>query len=382
MATDNFAKGNEEFVNENYEKALELYTEALKTDDEDMRDDYYAARAQVLLKLERFSEALEDTNKSTEINPKNSKAYYRRGIALFHLERFDDALKVFTAGHVLNLNAPSRQSENSNFNTWIRKCEAEIDLSKQEKSSGAEARVGVSDSSPMETSSSKESEKKTESSSITKPNPADAVLNAPVKAKHDWYQTQTHVVLTILIKNVPKDDCHVDVQERSLSCTVKLPSGNDYSLELDLAHNVIPDKTLTKVLSSKIEIKMKKQAEIQWKKLEGDGQEEEKIKQIPIQNPTDTTHKYPTSSHKTRNWDKLEQEVKEEEKTEKLEGDAALNKLFQQIYSDGTDETKKAMMKSFSESGGTVLSTNWGEIGEKKTEIKPPDGMEYKKWEC
>lgn len=66
-----------------------------------------------------------------------------------------------------------------------------------------------------------------------------------------------------------------------------------------------------------------------------------------ISDPTDTTHKYPTSSHKTRNWDKLEQEVKEEEKTEKLEGDAALNKLFQQIYSDGTDETKKAMMKSF-----------------------------------
>ncbi|CAC5362465.1 SUGT1 [Mytilus coruscus] len=347
MATDNFAKGNEEFVNENYEKALELYTEALKTDDEDMRDDYYAARAQVLLKLERYSEALEDTNKSTEINPKNSKAYYRRGIALFHLERYEDALKVFTAGHVLN-------SENSNFNTWIRKCEAEIDLSKQEKGNGAEARVGISESSPMETSSSIESEKKTECSSIPKPNPADAILNARVKAKHDWYQTQTHVVLTILIKNVAKDDCHVDVQERSLSCTVKLPSGNDYSLELDLAHSVIPDKTLTKVLSSKIEIKMKKQAEIQWKKLEGDGQDEEKIKQIPVQNPTDTTHKYPTSSHKTRNWDKLEQEVKEEEKT---------------------------MMKSFSESGGTVLSTNWSEIGDKKTEVKPPDGMEYKKWE-
>lgn len=61
----------------------------------------------------------------------------------------------------------------------------------------------------------------------------------------------------------------------------------------------------------------------------------------------DVAHKYPTSSHYTRNWDKLEQEVKEEEKNEKLEGDAALNKLFQQIYADGTDETKKAMMKSF-----------------------------------
>ena len=61
----------------------------------------------------------------------------------------------------------------------------------------------------------------------------------------------------------------------------------------------------------------------------------------------DVVHKYPSSSHYTRNWDKLVAEVKEEEKSEKPEGDAALNKLFQQIYEGGSDEVKKAMNKSF-----------------------------------
>jgi len=55
------------------------------------------------------------------------------------------------------------------------------------------------------------------------------------------------------------------------------------------------------------------------------------------------------------NWDKLAQEVEED----KLEGDAALNKVFQDIYAGATEEQRRAMMKSFLESNGTVLSTNW-----------------------
>ena len=58
-------------------------------------------------------------------------------------------------------------------------------------------------------------------------------------------------------------------------------------------------------------------------------------------------NKYPSSSHYTRNWDKLVSDIKKEEKEEKPEGNEAMNKLLQQIYGDGSDEVRKAMNKSF-----------------------------------
>uniref|UniRef100_A0A8C6ZH58 SGT1 homolog, MIS12 kinetochore complex assembly cochaperone n=2 Tax=Nothoprocta perdicaria TaxID=30464 RepID=A0A8C6ZH58_NOTPE len=178
-----------------------------------------------------------------------------------------------------------------------------------------------------------------------------------------------------MIKNAQRDAVRVQFSEKEMNASVRLPSGEDYNLKLVLLHSIVPEQSTFKVLSTKVEIKMKKPEAVRWEKLEGQG-DSPKLKQFT----PDTQHLYPSSSHYTRNWDKLVVEIKEEEKNEKLEGDAALNKLFQQIYSDGTDEVKRAMNKSFMESGGTVLSTNWSDVSKKKVEVNPPDDMEWKKY--
>ena len=78
--------------------------------------------------------------------------------------------------------------------------------------------------------------------------------------------------------------------------------------------------------------------------------------------------KYPSSAKNPINADKLIDLEMEPE----LSGEAAINALFQKIYADSNEDTKRAMMKSFVESKGTVLSTNWNEVGDKLIEPVPP----------
>ncbi|PRD22220.1 UNVERIFIED_CONTAM: Sugt1 [Trichonephila clavipes] len=192
--------------------------------------------------------------------------------------------------------------------------------------------------------------------------------------KYDWYQTESHVVLNVLVKNVKPENVRVDIIDSKLNCAAKHADDSDFSLALHLAHEIQTPQTRWKVLPSKIEIKLPKVESGMWKKLEKELIEpEKKIDEI--------IKTYPSSKIQKKDWDKVAVEIQKEEADEKLEGEAALNDIFQKIYADGSDETRKAMNKSFMESGGTVLSTSWNDVASKKVEVKPPDGMEFKKWD-
>lgn len=62
-------------------------------------------------------------------------------------------------------------------------------------------------------------------------------------------------------------------------------------------------------------------------------------------------------------------------------GDAELNAFFRTLYADADPDTRRAMVKSFQESGGTALSTNWAEVGKQRVAVRAPSGMEARKYE-
>merc|ERR1711931_393147 len=92
------------------------------------------------------------------------------------------------------------------------------------------------------------------------------------KIKHDWYQTETTVVVEVRIKGLDKDQVTVEFQPRELSVSALIPQRNntEYNLEIDLAHEIQPERCTFKVLSTKLEIKMLKKDGIRWTVLEGD----------------------------------------------------------------------------------------------------------------
>jgi len=165
-----------------------------------------------------------------------------------------------------------------------------------------------------------------------------------------------------------------------LSVGTKVPAtGNDYSLEIDLAYPIDSSRTNFNVTGSNIEIKLYKRQAIQWSVLDKTAG---KIQPpVPMSRPLqEKAPTYPSSSQRAKDWGKLEAQIKKDEKDNKEDtGDA--NAIFQQLYRDSDENTRRAMNKSMYESGGTCLNMNWEEVSKGKVTCEPPDGMEFKKYD-
>ncbi|CAH8545327.1 unnamed protein product [Schistosoma bovis] len=193
--------------------------------------------------------------------------------------------------------------------------------------------------------------------------------------RFDWYQSEDNIWIDYLRKKMAPTDIRVEIKRREVSLYLTIPTGDELLKKFQLLHEVVPEDSSYRVTATKIEIKLKKADKVCWSHLES----QDCITGSGIQTSYDVTkivHSYPSSSKSAHDWNKIDKEAAE------IEGEEdPLNKLFRNIYENASDETRRAMIKSFTESAGTVLSTNWSEVGAGKVEIRPPDGMEYKKYE-
>lgn len=318
-------------------------------------------------------------------------AHYRKGLAAFALEDFATAKQALEQGQELVVGGT--EPAGRKYATWIRKCQVELEDTQKENEMPA--------SSSSSTSAATATAESASSSAVPPSTPAVAPPSTPAAAaKYQYYQTPTHLTVTLLQKGVKEEDATVTIEPRRLKITQAGAGGSGVVVLFDkspLFDAVVPEESTTKFFATKVEIKLKKATVgCQWDDLVGGGSSSGN-RISPVTPPTAASPAVPLTTAKEgqagkaprpyashKDWDKVEREIEKELESDKPQGEEALNKLFQDIYAKGDEETRRAMVKSFQTSGGTVLSTNWGEVAKKDYEAdeerKPPQGMQWRKW--
>ena len=418
---DHAHRGEAALSKSDFTAAINHYTLALQASPEAAT--YYIKRATAYQRTSQFDLALADAEKAVSLATKRAKreliaqAQLRRGTALFQLGQY--ANSKFCLQQTKRFDDKEKSAD-----MWIAKCDGKL---KTLDEGDAAATVTVQEvpdvtiEKPKKAPDSKQGAPGTEHTSGSTAAPVStAPSQTPLdKIRHEWYQSNESVTINLLAKGVPKDQATVEIQPTTVSVSFPLQTGSTYDFSLEpLFAAVDTEGSKYRVLSTKIEITLKKSTPGQkWANLEGSEASptltQSKNAATPSPNATPAGPAYPTSSRSgPKNWDKIAQSYqkpppkpkkdvdKDKDKQKDKDGDESsdekeddmyiddaddggdpANAFFKKLYAGADPDTRRAMMKSYQESGGTALSTNWNEVGKKKVEVSPPEGMEERKYE-
>lgn len=239
---------NAMFVDEDFDAALDLYTQAIGQAPQCA--ELYVARAAVHLKLDDFTGAIADANKAIGLDASNSKAFLRKGVACFNMEEYATAKIAFEKGRMID---PS----NNQFKTWIRKCNAEL----EDEMVGDE----VAAEHPNAAAPSPAAHMPLPASTA----PAPSAPKPVQRFRHDFIQNQTHVTVTVYIKGATRETCDVLFELRCLSLDWTIGPSDSWQIAFDpLFDEIVVDECTTSFFSTKLEIKMKKKNSGKWDALE------------------------------------------------------------------------------------------------------------------
>ncbi|KYK61684.1 SGT1 and CS domain containing protein [Drechmeria coniospora] len=177
------------------------------------------------------------------------------------------------------------------------------------------------------------------------------------------------------------------------------PSGQEKPFRLDLWGEIDAAKSGYTVTPNKVELRLAKKMAGKWPQLRKEenreaggptqGKQAGSSSSAVAANPSTVdsskatvggavdqgaAHAYPSSHRQkvAKDWEKIEAEDEEEGKD--------VNDFFRTLYKGATPDQQRAMKKSFLESNGTSLSTDWNDVKSREVQVVPPRGVEPKKW--
>lgn len=328
-------------------------------------------KAQISLRSKQYEKCEEVAYKAAEVAYSNGKrnqiseALKLLAMAFFRNKDYDNALKYITYSSSFD---DSQNSEIKMFaNMVAQKYKKAHDLSDELMEQEREKIISV----PLQFSTSGPKKKVTTSSS------SNAAVSAQVQAakqslRSDWFDSGKTVEISLYVKKIDADTVKAVILPDSIKFEFQDADKLSYHYKVDRLFSSIDEtKSTYTVYGTKLQILLIKKNSKAWHALErpqdahfeDEAAEEEKQGQDIDLTEAKSILSYPSSSNKKIDWSKFD--IDDDKEEEDQDPDA----FFKKLYENADEDARRAMMKSFMESNGTSLSTDWKDVGSR--EVKP-----------
>ncbi len=316
-------------VDENWDEALTVYTAALTIWHSNIAVKFriLSHRSNCFYQLGNYDSAHEDAHEATQLlsssvtglRPGESElAWKRQGLAAFQANHFADAKQAFESAARL---AALNKRDEKIHRDWIQNCDTKLNppivpstatKEKPLKAQSAPTLVPVS----------------------LKPSTKASTVAAP---RYQYYQSDKFMTISILEPNLDSEHVKVDWEQQRLSVII-FKAGMEFPLIAGPLYDEIdPSDSKIQFKPEKVLLKLRKVNEYEWKELMG---KESKKATASTTNSTTQPKVRPYASPK--DWGTIEKSIQAEEEKDTPQGDDAMNKLFQQIYANADEDTRRA----------------------------------------